>query len=220
MNITTGNFNAFYNFYNARGQYIAFCEGDDYWADPFKLQKQVDFLESNPGFGFVYHSFITIDTKGQKIESPEEIHQPKWDITKEELFKGKYHPLLLSICFRNIFTEIPRQMAEVLNVDTFLFSYLGKFGYAKFQPDIEPACYRQHPGGTWSHRKKENKFFSKIITYRGLSRYYLLQENKELYTFYFNRLQSNKKMLIYFYLKNGNLVSASKILSKLLLLRK
>ena len=47
--------NATYNIPRAQGKYLALCEGDDYWTDPLKLQKQVDFLENNSHYSFCFH---------------------------------------------------------------------------------------------------------------------------------------------------------------------
>jgi len=48
-------------FPRAKGKYIAFCEGDDYWTDPYKLQKQVDALERNNQIDICSHSVIKYD---------------------------------------------------------------------------------------------------------------------------------------------------------------
>lgn len=55
---------AVFNFPRAKGKYIALCEGDDYWIDPLKLQKQVDFLEGNSEYSLCFHRVKTTYEKG------------------------------------------------------------------------------------------------------------------------------------------------------------
>jgi len=52
----------------ARGKYLAFCEGDDYWSDVNKLQKQVDFLESHPDYTVCVHNTLYHYLKNGKKE--------------------------------------------------------------------------------------------------------------------------------------------------------
>lgn len=52
-------------FPKAQGKYIAICEGDDYWTDPLKLQKQVDYLETHSNFSMCFHRVKCFAEKGR-----------------------------------------------------------------------------------------------------------------------------------------------------------
>jgi glycosyltransferase involved in cell wall biosynthesis len=73
------NFQGVYNWHHCRGEYIATLEGDDFWTDPLKLQKQVNFLDSHPTYAGVCTNYsvcneegeITQPLKYEKIEFPD-----------------------------------------------------------------------------------------------------------------------------------------------------
>ena len=166
-------FMARFNFPRCRGKYIALCEGDDYWTDPYKLQKQVDFLEANDDYVICGHDAKVIDEKGIVISESKLPDSLKRDVSSYELKMG-FLLLTSSLVFRNlpILKNYPKEGAHVLNGDTFLISILGQWGKFKFMHEIKPSVCRVHKGGVWSMKSDHFKSMNILKTFFYMAKYH------------------------------------------------
>ena len=131
----------------ARGKYIALCEGDDYWTDPYKLQKQTDFLEENSKFSMVFTARDVI--RGDGIFLRTERYQHEIYRTKDVV--DSFIPSTQTIVMRN-YKDLSGFLLKNPNYpsgDRLITFYCSLLGDIRYIDDVT-ACYRESGEGVWS----------------------------------------------------------------------
>lgn len=146
-----------------KGKYLCVLECDDYWGDPVKLQKQVEFLEASKDFVLCYHDSDVVDEDGKLVR--EHRYDVNRDWTKDEMIAGKGFATTNTALYRNVVVADEFRNFNVLNGDTLHWHLLGFHGKCKFLEGIKPSSYRLHSGGIWSLLDKRKQVKHLVETF-------------------------------------------------------
>ncbi len=149
----------------AKGKYIALCEGDDYWTDTYKIQKQYDFLESNPGYFLCAHRVIEKEGDNFSDVLTKKIEYKFIDFSASGSCNGIYTS---SMMFRNtegILDVFLEDWTLKLDGGDLLILFLSTYNGQKVKLMLEVmGVYRIHDGGVWSSSTTKKKVKDAIIT--------------------------------------------------------
>lgn len=144
-----------YNFLNilenCKGKYIALLDGDDYWIDQLKLQKQVDFLQNHPDFSMVFHQANKLYDDG--TISPFN----QFDVDRDFQFKDLIERNFIatgSVLYRNHYEPLPSWFLSLQAGDWGLHLINSQQGKIRFLSSCM-SVYRKHDNGVWNQLSSE-----------------------------------------------------------------
>jgi len=152
----------------AKGKYIALCDGDDYWTNSYKLLKQIDFLEANPDYVLSFHKVKILRSNGTLVDDFITEIPEKYE-TQETLARLGNYIHTPSVVYRNIIKVFPYEFSLSPIGDYFLYMLLTEHGKIKYLED-EMAVYRYGVGIHSTHTqikmaKANFKLFTLLLSY-------------------------------------------------------
>ena len=192
-----------YLYPRAKGKYIAECEGDDYWTDPLKLQKQVDFMERHPEYVMCSHSFINyyqIENRFDAFYNPPIPNDFSYDIN-EYIKSQLWITQPLSILYRSSNLDIVRYSEYKNSKDVTLCYFLLKHGPGYFMAN-DMGVYRRHSTGVWTGSNRQDKIKDGLLAVKSI---YDIEQDEYAARYLVNVLKGWRYLGVSFFKRNMRL---------------
>lgn len=178
-----------------QAKYWTYCEGDDFWTDPMRIQKQVDFLESHPDYNLVCHNWNILQD-GVILPSPvHDLYKEPFSFTFATL-PWVWITKTLTIMYRKDAINYDSIIKFKYGRDVHLVYYALKDSKGYFMPEVM-ATYRVVDSGVWSKVDSNKKNFTTYALYKELYQYEPNKAVRKRYMnatlAYFNGLAYGKK---------------------------
>ncbi|SFT39830.1 Glycosyl transferase family 2 [Algoriphagus locisalis] len=192
-----------YQYPRAKDKYVALCEGDDFWTDPLKLQKQIDYLEENPQYSICCTNYSEVNSKGVVLKENVWRGNRLNPVITHEMILEEYKPKFLTSVFRReaIKNGVPPLFYKAFNTDNFLCAIATEYGPACFL-NFTSGCYRVHNQGVWSSKTEIQQFEMQLKSFLVMAEYFSKDYQKKSIT---KRIYSIKRKLSRLYLKEKNI---------------
>ncbi len=147
---------------NSGARYIALCEGDDYWTDQYKLQKQVDVLEMSPNCSGCAHNTNVISAS--EIVSSYIVNEPVKDSYNiDDFTRGEAYFHTSSMLYRiDKMKSVDFEAIRNYIGDWFVLTSMSSFGEIKYINEVM-SVYRLHEDGGWSNLSEFEKLSKNLI---------------------------------------------------------
>lgn len=150
-------------FESTNAKYYAWCEGDDYWIDPLKLQKQITFMEENLGCSMCFTNCIAIDGRSGKESFRFNNYEQDQDAPIDDLILkgGAFCATATFVVRTTMYDKMPKILKQQYVGDYVVQMYMGYIGTVHYLKDIT-SIYRSAVEGSWTARVLNISFDKRV----------------------------------------------------------